>query len=84
MQPNCYTILYFFDDFSSGIVIFVHSVPESEQGFLFLLYLHDKLADVLFCSNCLQHPNYCFICPSMFGTVEGSCCHSDCCVDINS
>ena len=75
---------YLFDELSSRIIVFIDAVTESIEQSFFLLHVIDKLGNVLFLANRLQHPKNCLIGTSVFGTVKSSSCTCDRGVDVHS
>lgn len=76
--------LYFLNNFGSWVIIFIHSVTETKKNFLFLLYFFNEFLNILFRSDSLKHSNDSFVCSSVFGAIESSSRHSNCCININS
>lgn len=59
-------------------------MPETKEDSALVLHFIDELRDVLFDLDLLQHSDHSFVGSSVFGPVEGSSCHSDSSVEVDS
>ena len=67
-----YLVCNFADDFASRICFSVYTMSESEEEGLSSLDIFDKLRDIFFLSNFLEHSNDCFVCTAVERSVESS------------